>query len=43
MEGGQGEFIPHSVLMLNLDPKQEDCYTEINTSNFTRWFVYIVC
>jgi hypothetical protein len=23
MEGGQGGFIPHSVLILNLDPKLE--------------------
>jgi hypothetical protein len=35
MEGGQGEFIPPSVLMLNLDPKQENHYTEINSSSFT--------
>jgi len=41
MEGGQGEFIPHSVLVLNLYPKQENYYTEINSSSFTRWFVYI--
>jgi len=41
MEGEQGEFIPHSLLILNLDPKQENRYTEINSSSFTRWFAYI--
>jgi len=41
MDGGQGQYIPHSVLILNLDPKQENHYTEINSSSFTRWFVCI--